>query len=44
MEEIEPFAKAAAEAFGVDPGRLVSFDPKAAKELVKEAAKAKEEA
>jgi CRISPR-associated protein Csb1 len=43
LEEIEPFTKSAKDAFGVDKDREVRFDPKAAKELVKKASKAKEE-
>jgi len=42
LDEIKPFAKAAAEAFVVGPSRVVDFDPKLAKELVKEASKEKE--
>jgi CRISPR-associated protein Csb1 len=41
--EIDTFAKAAAESFGVEPGRVVSFAPKRSKELVKKASKDKEE-
>lgn len=43
IEDIGPFARAAAEAFGIEPGREVSFDAKAAKEMVKKASKVKEE-
>ena len=43
LEEIQSFAKTAAEAFGVGEDRVVSFDPKAAKEVLKKASKAKEE-
>jgi CRISPR-associated protein Csb1 len=43
LEGVEPFASSAAEAFGVNPSRSVSFDAKAAKELLKQAAKVKEE-
>jgi CRISPR-associated protein Csb1 len=41
--EVEPFARAAAEAFVVNPGRVVDFDPKRANRLVKDASKVKEE-
>jgi len=44
LGEIEAFARAAAVAFGVEQGRVVSFDPKAAKDVLKKAAKTKEEA
>ena len=43
IEDVEQFAVAAAEAFGVTPGREVKFDPKTAKDLLKKASKAKEE-
>lgn len=42
-EEADGFARAAAESFGVELGRVVSFDPKISKELVKKASKDKEE-
>ena len=44
LDEIESFARSAAQAFGVGPDRAVDFDPKAARELVKKASKVKEEA
>jgi CRISPR-associated protein Csb1 len=43
IDEIESFAKSAAEAFGVGASRVVEFDPKIAKKLLKDATKAKEE-
>jgi len=44
VEEAAAFAKAAASEFEVGPGREVTFDPKAARELVRRAAREKEEA
>jgi hypothetical protein len=43
LEDTEPFAQSAAQSFGVGPGRLVSFDPKTAKELLKKASRVREE-
>jgi CRISPR-associated protein Csb1 len=43
MEDVEAFAKTAAEAFGVGEERTVDFDPKRAKELLKKATKEKTE-
>jgi len=43
IDNVEPFAIATADAFGVGPGREVQFDPKTAKDLLKKASKAKEE-
>ncbi len=43
LDAIESFAKEAAEAFTVGQNREVAFDVKAAKELVKQASKAKED-
>ena len=43
IDRVEEFAKSAAAAFGVVEGQVVSFDGKAAKELLKKASKAKEE-
>jgi CRISPR-associated protein Csb1 len=43
VEQIERFAVAAAEAFGVGEDRVISFDPKLAKDILKKASKEKEE-
>lgn len=42
--QVEEFAEAAAQAFGVGENRSVDFDSKVAKKLLKDATKAKEEA
>lgn len=43
LADVEAFARSAAAAFGVGPGRTVNFDPKFAVKLVKDASKAKAE-
>jgi CRISPR-associated protein Csb1 len=43
LDQVEPYAKSAAEAFGVTGGRVVQFNKQAAKESLKQAAKVKQE-